>query len=91
VPTGLRPSADSPWAPEAGGDDFVISELLVDQPPAADDAPGAEGTRVGEPDDPVGQVPPAAGGRRPEDQARIAADQARRRRSRRGGRGRSGG
>jgi hypothetical protein len=60
-PPGVRQSAQSEWAPAPPGEDFLISDLLADEPAPAE--PGSNG-----------------------EQARIAAEQARRRRSRRGGR-----
>lgn len=77
LPTGLRPSAESPWAPPPDGD-FFIDDLLA-QPGSERDAKATS-----EPDDET-HVAAAAQGPSKEEQARIAADQARRRRSRRGG------
>ncbi len=87
VPTGLRPAAESPWAPVPADGGFVISELLDDQADETATPPsrgsGAEASD-GNGTDTVGA---AAGGPSKAEQARIAADRARRRRSRRGGRG----
>ncbi|MCA1684121.1 MAG: hypothetical protein LC708_03225, partial [Actinobacteria bacterium] len=73
VPTPRRAQA----GPGTGADDFLISDLLADDLPGADDADEEEEE---EEDGPV------AAGRSPEEQARIAADRARRRRARRSGR-----
>ncbi|MGH9265611.1 MAG: SBBP repeat-containing protein [Acidimicrobiales bacterium] len=87
LPTGLRPSDESPWAPQTPGDDFVISDLLADQ--KGDDRPGAGRPPVASgPDDEDGPAPTPGPAR--DQQARIAADRARRRRARRG-RGKSPG
>lgn len=94
-PTGKRLSAESRWAP-APESEFFIDDLLVDRsspPPAPAPAPEAEdaardsGDSASEADPVADDLAAATQGRGPEDQAaRIAADQARRRRSRRGGR-----
>ncbi|HTJ76490.1 MAG TPA: SBBP repeat-containing protein [Acidimicrobiales bacterium] len=87
VPSGLRPSAESPWAPTADRDDFLIRDLLADQAQAAAAPPH------GDDDDGPEPEPNGAGTSGPtsaEQRARIAADQARRRRARRGGGGRPG-
>ena len=98
VPTGTRPSAESVWAPSPA-DDFRVDELLADRgspaapPPApaapagevpADDdaAPAASGQSSGQPS---GQPSAQTSAQNQDQQARIAADRARRRRSRRGG------
>ena len=87
LPTGLRPSAESPWAPQTPGDDFVISDLLANQ--EGEDRPGDGRPPVpSEPDDQDEAAPTSAP--TPDQQARIAADRARRRRARRG-RGKSPG
>ena len=77
-PTGLRPSAESQWAPAPADNEFFIDDLLA-QPGSKTDAKATS-----EPDD-ESHVAAAAQGRSKDEQARIAADQARRRRSRRGG------
>jgi hypothetical protein len=86
VPTGLRATPESPWAPP-GGDDLVISELLVNQPSGAPPGDSPDSPDGDDPDDDE-TAASAMAGRSKEEQARIAADQARRRRSRRSGRGR---
>ena len=76
LPTGSRPSAESPWAPKPADSDFFIDDLLVQ--------PGAEPhTEATSERDDMDRA--ASGGRSKEEQSRIAADRARRRRSRRGG------
>lgn len=90
-PTGIRPSAESQWAPRPEAD-FFVDDLLVqrsDSPASRSEGgagPGQEAPPAGEDDgkgggDLAGVIRP----RQPSDQARIAADRARRRRSRRGG------
>ena len=82
-PPGLQGSPDSPWAPQSSGDDFVVSDLLVEA--------GAEaGPERGDPQ--AGHQNGRGGGRggSTDEQARIAADRARRRRSRRSGRRKPG-
>lgn len=87
LPTGLRPSAESPWAPQTPGDDFVISDLLTNQ--EGEDRPGDGRPPVAsEPEDGDHAAPTSSPTR--DQQARIAADRARRRRARRG-RGKSPG
>ena len=83
-PTGLRTSPDSQWAPPPD-DDFVLSDLLASQENAADDVWDANGDDVVEGDD-AGPPPEAPARLGRDEQARIAADRARRRRSRRSGR-----
>lgn len=94
VPTGVRPpqTGDAPWPPSADGDDFRIDNLLASRgapppnpAPAPAKAPPDQGRNGGEPGGSAPPDQPQAGGRTPEEQARIAADQARRRRARRGG------
>ena len=81
-PTGIRASAESPWAPRPEEEDFVVDDLLVERPDSAGEGPrpAGEDDRNGEDDDLAAATRP----RNPSDQARIAADRARRRRSRRG-------
>ncbi|MGI8985107.1 MAG: hypothetical protein ACR2HM_11365 [Acidimicrobiales bacterium] len=96
MPTGTRvPAAGSPWAPAAEGE-FFIDDLLIDRSATMSPAPApapapatSESDSEEEEDAGGGGANPAGttGGRRPDAKARIAADQARRRRSRRGGRG----
>lgn len=82
LPTGLRPSAESPWAPPPADSDFFIDDLLA-RPGSESDAKAPS-----EPDDDESHAAAAAAqGRSKDQQARIAADRARRRRSRRGGGG----
>ena len=100
APTGFRPSAESPWAPQPAEPDFRIDDLLS-APKGATSGPAAPNGATSDPAAPSGATsdpadrsePPdegdlasAAQGRSTEEQARIAADRARRRRSRRGGR-----
>ena len=83
-PTGVRASAESPWAPRATEDDFFIDDLLIDKGPPG---PGTEPTSAGpSADDDGDDLAAATPGRGQDEQSRVAADQARRRRSRRGGR-----
>ncbi len=96
LPSGTRMSAESQWAP-APNDDVFINDLLAAPPGGSGQAPAApsEDDRNGgaENDDDEGDDDLAAairqlgqsGSQGPSDQARIAADRARRRRSRRGG------
>ncbi|HET7721385.1 MAG TPA: hypothetical protein VFK43_15570, partial [Acidimicrobiales bacterium] len=76
-PTGIRASAESQWAPRPE-EDFVVDDLLVQRPAST----GEEAQPAGEGGD-DGDLA-ATRPRTPSDQARIAADRARRRRSRRG-------
>ncbi len=81
VPTGLRPSAESPWAPQPD-DDFFIDDLLAD--PGRTSTPGVRTDADLAPEDDA-DLTAAPQGRSKDEQTRIAADRARRRRSRRGG------
>jgi hypothetical protein len=87
-PTGTRMSAESQWAPRPDEDDIFINDLLV-APPGEDDGheATADDPTDDDPTDDAGHDDLAAAARRANapDQARIAADRARRRRSRRGG------
>ena len=83
APAGARASAESPWAPRPADDDFFIDDLLVDKAPPGSGPQPAGATNGGSDEG----LAAAASGRSAEEQAGIAADQARRRRSRRGGRG----
>ena len=83
-PSGARLSAESPWAPRPE-EDFFINDLLVDRPESAGGE--AAGVEASDADDELAaarQQGPS-GRQGSSDQARIAADRARRRRSRRGG------
>ena len=86
-PTGVRASAESPWAPQGPDDAFFIDDLMFGKPPPG---VGAEPAGNGETTDDSGEaegegMAAATSSGTSEEQARIAADQARRRRSRRGG------
>ncbi len=88
---GRRPSAEPEWSPPAPDDDFLIDDLL------AHDAgpPRSPGRATPKDDHGPAQAGPESGddgadaaglNRGNDEQSRIAADRARRRRSRRGGR-----
>jgi hypothetical protein len=88
-PTGVRASADSVWAPQTPNDDFFVDDLLVDRSETAAPRPHAPSPDEGDDEvtpDEADQLAAATSGRTRDEQARIAADRARRRRSRRGGR-----
>ncbi len=90
LPTGVRQQADAVWGPRSPGDDFAVDDLLINRPAGRDvdgpdvDSPDDDGDDdAPEDDDDLADV---TQGRSPEEQARVVADRARRRRSRRGGR-----
>jgi hypothetical protein len=88
LPTGPRLSAESQWAPPPE-EDIFINDLLV-RPPAGPggEAPGDDDEANDDAEAEADDLAAATRQRTPSDQARIAADRARRRRSRRsGGRG----
>jgi hypothetical protein len=79
-PTGTRMSAESQWAP-GPAEHILIDDLLV-APAGGEPEPAGDDDAAGEDAD---HLAAATEQRNPADQARIAADRARRRRSRRGG------